>query len=89
VLYALGYTGLGVATTCFAARVLADMVTDPASEILRLDYVRRSPFPFPPEPLRTVAVNVTRRAVARGDDRGGRRGLWLRALDRFGVGFDS
>jgi glycine/D-amino acid oxidase-like deaminating enzyme len=88
-LYALGYTGLGVATTCFAARVLADMVTDPASELLQLDYVRRSPFPFPPEPLRTAAVTVTRRAIARSDDRDGRRGPWLSVLDRFGVGFDS
>ena len=87
--YALGYTGLGVATTCFAARILADMLFDPGSDLLQLDYVRRAPFPFPPEPLRSAVVAVTRREIARSDEREGRRGLWLRMLDRFGIGFDS
>jgi hypothetical protein len=89
VVYALGYTGLGVATTCFAARVLADRLLTPDSDLLTLDYVRRMPFPFPPEPARTAAVSITRRAIARADDRDGRRGLWLAALDRLGIGFDS
>jgi glycine/D-amino acid oxidase-like deaminating enzyme len=89
VIYALGYTGLGVATSCFAARVLADKLLAPASELLGLDYVRKLPFPFPPEPLRTVAVSITRRAIANADDHEGRRGLWLAMLDRFGIGFDS
>ncbi len=30
-----------------------------------------------------------RRDLARADARQGRRNLWLRTLDRFGVGFDS
>jgi glycine/D-amino acid oxidase-like deaminating enzyme len=89
IVYALGYTGLGVATTCFAARVLADMLLEPGSDLLTLDYVRRTPFPFPPEPIRTAVVGITRRAIARCDDHGGRRGLWLRTLDAFGIGFDS
>jgi glycine/D-amino acid oxidase-like deaminating enzyme len=45
--------------------------------------------PFPPEPLRWAAVQATRRALASADARDGRRGPWLRLLDRFGVGFDS
>jgi glycine/D-amino acid oxidase-like deaminating enzyme len=89
VVYALGYTGLGVATTCFAARVLADMLLAPGSDLLALDYVRKMPFPFPPEPVRTAVVAVTRRAIAASDHHEGRRGLWLRMLDRFGIGFDS
>jgi glycine/D-amino acid oxidase-like deaminating enzyme len=87
--YALGYTGLGVATTCFAARVLGDVLLTPDSDLLTMDYVRRAPFPFPPEPLRTGVVAVTRRAIARSDDHEGRRGPWLRMLDKLGVGFDS
>jgi len=51
--------------------------------------VRRSPFPFPPEPLRWPAIQLTRRAIQRSDRRGGRRGPWLTMLDRFGIGFDS
>ena len=50
--------------------------------------VRRMPVPFPPEPIRYAAVRATRAALAR-EDRTGRRGAWLRALDRMGVGFDS
>lgn len=89
VLYALGYTGLGVAATRFAARVLSDRVLAPSSPLLRLRFTNTEPFPFPPEPLRWASVQMTRRAIARADRREGRRGPWLRLLDRFGVGFDS
>jgi hypothetical protein len=51
--------------------------------------VRRRPLPFPPEPLRWASVELTRRALARADQNEGRRGPWLRALDRVGAGFDS
>jgi glycine/D-amino acid oxidase-like deaminating enzyme len=87
--YALGYTGLGVGATRFAARVLADRLTDPGSPLLSLRYVRKPPFPFPPEPLRWVAVTLVRRALASADLHGGRRGLLLRTLDAAGIGFDS
>lgn len=87
--YALGYTGLGVSATRFAARVLADRLTDPGSPLLSLRYVRKAPFPFPPEPLRWAAVTLVRRALASADRHGGRRGLLLRTLDAAGIGFDS
>jgi hypothetical protein len=32
---------------------------------------------------------MTRRALARADRRGGRRGPWLKLLDAVGLGFDS
>jgi hypothetical protein len=51
--------------------------------------VRERPLPFPPEPLRSAGVQLTRWSLARADARGGRRNLWLRALDRVGLGFDS
>jgi hypothetical protein len=35
-----------------------------------------------------AGIELTRRALARQDDTG-RRGLWLRALDRLGLGYDS
>ena len=34
-------------------------------------------------------VQLTRWSLARADRHEGRRNLWLRALDAFGVGFDS
>jgi hypothetical protein len=50
--------------------------------------VRRKPVPFPPEPLRWSVIELTRRGMARADATG-RRGAWLRLLDRLGLGFDS
>ncbi|SBT46136.1 NAD(P)/FAD-dependent oxidoreductase [Micromonospora narathiwatensis] len=87
--YAVGYTGLGVAASRFGARVALDLLAGRETERTRLRMVRRRPVPFPPEPLRYPVVEMTRRALAAADARDGRRGPWLRLLDRFGVGFDS
>jgi glycine/D-amino acid oxidase-like deaminating enzyme len=89
VVWALGYTGLGVAASRFAARVLVDRLLDPSSALLELELVSKRPVPFPPEPLRWLGVTTTRRAIARADRREGRRGPWLKVLDAAGVGFDS
>jgi glycine/D-amino acid oxidase-like deaminating enzyme len=86
--YALGYTGLGVGASRFAGHVLADLLQVPDSNLLKLSMVAKAPFPFPPEPLRYGAIALTRHALAKADD-SGRRGLWLSALDRIGIGFDS
>ena len=51
--------------------------------------VRRRPVPFPPEPLRSGVIQLTRNRLAAADRNDGRRGLWLRTLDRLGLGFDS
>jgi glycine/D-amino acid oxidase-like deaminating enzyme len=87
--YAVGYTGLGVGASRFGARVALDLVHGRDTELTRLELVRSRPLPFPPEPLRYATVQATRRALARADERGGRRGPWLRLLDRVGAGFDS
>lgn len=87
--YALGYTGLGVAATRFGADVVLDLVDGEDTERTRLRMVRERPMPFPPEPLRYAGVQLTRWSLTRADVRDGRRNLWLRALDRAGLGFDS
>jgi glycine/D-amino acid oxidase-like deaminating enzyme len=89
VAYAVGYTGLGVAASRFGARVALDLLHDRDTELTRLQMVRSRPIPFPPEPLRYAAIQATRSALARADERGGKRGPWLRLLDRVGAGFDS
>jgi len=89
VAYAVGYTGLGVVASRFGARTALDLLYDRDTELTRLEMVRGRPIPFPPEPLRYGTIQLTRRALARADERGGRRGPWLRALDRIGAGFDS
>jgi glycine/D-amino acid oxidase-like deaminating enzyme len=87
--YAVGYTGLGVAASRFGAQVALDLAHDRDTERTRLKMVRSKPVPFPPEPLRWAGITLTRRALARADRREGRRGPWLRVLDRLGMGFDS
>ena len=86
VVWALGYTGLGVATTRFAARVLTDKLLAPDSGLLDLAFTSIKPVPFPPEPLRWAGVNLTRRAI--GLDHGEGRDVWdaqgTRYLDLFG-----
>lgn len=84
-----GYTGLGVGASRFGARVALDLVDGRRTERTELAMVRRPPVPFPPEPLRWVGVQLTRRALQRADRRQGRRGPWLRLLDAAGIGFDS
>jgi glycine/D-amino acid oxidase-like deaminating enzyme len=89
VAYAVGYTGLGVGASRFGARVALDLLGGRPTERTRLRFIRRKPLPFPPEPLRSLGIDITRGAIASADRHDGRRGLWLRTLDRFGVGFDS
>ncbi|MEU9515083.1 FAD-dependent oxidoreductase [Micromonospora sp. NPDC048169] len=87
--YAAGFTGLGVGATRFGARVTLDLLSGTDTPLTRLDLVRRKPLPFPPEPVRSVGINLTRWSLARADAHDGRRNLWLRTLDRLGLGFDS
>jgi glycine/D-amino acid oxidase-like deaminating enzyme len=89
VAYAQGYTGLGVASSRFGADVALDLLAGERTERTALEIVRRRPLPFPPEPLRWTGVALTRWSMARADAHGGRRNLWLRTLDRAGLGFDS
>ena len=87
--YAAGYTGLGVGASRFGGRVLLDLLAGEPTELTALELVRTKPTPFPPEPLRSAGVQLTRWSLARADQNGGRRNLWLRGLDRAGLGFDS
>ncbi len=89
VAYTVGHTGLGVGASRFGAAVALDLLDGIASEATRLRAMRAQPLPFPPEPLRWAAIELTRNRLAAADRRGGRRGLWLRTLDRLGLGFDS
>ncbi|KAA3635795.1 MAG: FAD-dependent oxidoreductase [Armatimonadetes bacterium] len=84
-----GYTGLGVCASRFGAAVALDLVDGRDTELTNLSMVRKKPMPFPPEPFRYAGIQLTRRALAKADEKEGRRGPWLKLLDKFGVGFDS
>jgi glycine/D-amino acid oxidase-like deaminating enzyme len=89
VTYALGYTGLGVGASRWAAGVVRDFILRPDEDRLRLRLVSSPPIPFPPEPLRSLTVEAVRHELDRADRNEGRRGVLLRTLDALGIGFDS
>ncbi|MFE6103270.1 NAD(P)/FAD-dependent oxidoreductase [Streptomyces laurentii] len=89
VAYAAGYTGLGVGASRFGADVMLDLLAGERTERTRLDMVRSKPLPFPPEPIAWAGIGLTKWSLARADDNGGRRNLWLKTMDRLGLGFDS
>ncbi|MFE2878025.1 NAD(P)/FAD-dependent oxidoreductase [Streptomyces roseus] len=89
VAYAAGYTGLGVGATRFGADVMLDLLDGARTERTELEMVKSRPMPFPPEPFAWTGITLTKWSLARADARGGRRNLWLKAMDKFGLGFDS
>ena len=86
--YALGFTGQGVSATRFAALTMLDLLQGLHTERTALRMLRRRAVPFPPEPLRTLAVKWAQADLAR-EDRTGRRSVFLKTLDRLGIGFGS
>jgi glycine/D-amino acid oxidase-like deaminating enzyme len=89
VAYAAGFTGLGVGATRFGADVMLDLLSGERTERTELEMVRSKPLPFPPEPVAWAGIGLTKWSMARADANGGRRNLWLRTMDRLGLGFDS
>jgi len=87
--YVMGYTGNGVGATRFGARVMLDILDNKKSERTELEFVKSKPRPFPPEPLRSIGINLSRWSLAQADKNQGKENLWLKAMDLFGLGFDS
>jgi glycine/D-amino acid oxidase-like deaminating enzyme len=89
VAYAAGYTGLGVGATRFGAEVMLDLLAGERTERTELKMVRTKPMPFPPEPFAWAGIGLTKWSLDRADRDAGRRNLWLKTMDRLGLGFDS
>lgn len=87
--YSMGFTGLGVGATRFGAKVMLDLLDRKQTERTALEFVRAKPLPFPPEPFRSIGINLTRWSMDSVDRNGGRENLWLRVMDNLGLGFDS
>ena len=87
--YAMGYTGLGVGASRFGAHVMLDILDGKQTERTGLEFVGTKPLPFPPEPFRSLGINLSRWSLDQADRNQGRENLWLRAMDWLGLGFDS
>lgn len=86
--YGLGFSGLGLATSRIAGRILAHLALERRSDLLDQPLVQRPPAPYPPGPLRHWAVQSVQRALRRLDA-GAEPGMLLRLLDRLGIGVSS
>ena len=68
---------------------MLDLLDEIENEATSLQMVKHKPIPFPPEPLRFLFIRLTQWSITRADKNKGRRNLWLKLLDRLGLGFDS
>ena len=68
---------------------MLDLLDGTPTERTELEMVRRIPLPFPPEPLASIGVQLTKRSLDAADHNDGRRNMFLRTLDAVGLGFDS
>jgi len=68
---------------------MLDLLDERTTQRTELEMVRSKPLPFPPEPIRSWGIGMTTSALHQADLNAGRRNLWLRTLDRLGLGFDS
>lgn len=87
--YVAGYTGLGVGASRFGALTCLDLLEGRSTERTELSMVQTKPVPFPPEPLRSWGISWTTKSLQQADQREGKRNLWLKVLDKCGLGFDS
>ena len=85
--WAVGYTGHGVSASRFGARIGIELLGYQPSEVVNMKLVTSKALPWPPEPIRWMAVKMTQRALVKADRNGGKRGLWLKFLDALGLGF--
>jgi glycine/D-amino acid oxidase-like deaminating enzyme len=85
--WSVGYTGHGVGASRFGARIGIELLGYAPSDVIKMQFVTRNSLPWAPEPFRWLGVKLTQMALINADRNGGKRGLWLRLLDRLGLGF--
>ena len=87
VAWSVGYTGLGVGASRFGARIGIELLGYQPSDILEMQFVKKKPMPWAPEPFRWFGVRYTQQALVNADVNNGKRGLWLKLLDKLNLGF--
>jgi len=85
--WSVGYTGHGVGASRFGARIGIELLGYQPSDVINMQFVTRKSLPWAPEPFRWLGVTLTQRALIKADRNNDRRGLWLKFLDRLGLGF--
>ena len=84
VIYAGGYSGFGVSTSRFGARVGLDILDAKVTPELDLEFANSLPNWMPPEPFRWVGARITMYALDTADEKGGWRIPWLEFVKKLG-----
>ena len=71
----------------FARRPKKEVLSSLADVIYWPFWPHASRMDFPPTPLRSAVIQMTRRSLDQADHHQGNRNLWLRTMDRLGLGF--
>lgn len=82
--WAGGYSGFGVSTSRFGARVGLAKLDGRDLPELKLDFAQTMPGRIPPEPFRWLGAKITLYALDTADEKGGWRHAWLRLVQAMG-----
>ena len=85
--WSVGYTGHGVGASRFGARIGIELLGYAPTDVIKMKFVTEKSLPWAPEPFRWLGVRLTQHALIKADRNNGKRGLWLKFLDRLGLGF--
>lgn len=84
VIWAGGYSGFGVSTSRFGARIGLARLDGLDLPELKLDFATTMPNRIPPEPFRWLGSKITLYALDTADEKGGWRHAWLKFVHAMG-----
>jgi glycine/D-amino acid oxidase-like deaminating enzyme len=84
VVWAGGYSGFGVSTSRFGARIGLAKLDGLDLPELKLDFATTMPNRVPPEPFRWLGSRITLYALDTADEKGGWRHVWLKLVHLLG-----
>ncbi|MEM1129578.1 MAG: FAD-dependent oxidoreductase [Pseudomonadota bacterium] len=84
VVYAGGYSGFGISTSRFGARVGLAKLDGVDLPELKMDFATTKPNRIPPEPFRWIGARITLYALDTADEKGGWRHGWLKLVNKMG-----
>ena len=87
--YVNGFTGLGVGAARFAADVCLDLLDGQSHRADRAGDGQPQTVAVPARTGGQLGIQATRWSLDRADHTAGKRNVFLRTLDRLGLGFDS
>ncbi|MEH6576538.1 MAG: FAD-dependent oxidoreductase [Amphritea sp.] len=82
--YAGGYSGFGVSTSRFGARVGLEILNGANAPECQLELATTEPNWMPPEPFRWSGAMITMNALDTADEKGGWRNPWLKFVTMLG-----